>query len=62
MKPVDLHFMSDLANDRIAQKQNELDILILLQKYGGYKEFGYTKEELNAKIEELKNYIYIATH
>ena len=62
MKPVDLHFMSDLANDRIAQKQNELDLLTLLQKYGGYKEFGYTEDELNAKIEELKNYIYIATH
>lgn len=62
MKPVDLHFMSDLANDRIAQKQNELDLLTLLQKYGGHEEFGYTEEELNAKIEELKNYIYIATH
>lgn len=62
MKPVDLHFMSDLANDRIAQKQNELDLLTLLQKYGGHEKFGYTKEELNAKIEELKNYIYIATH
>ena len=62
MRPVDLHFMNNLANDRIAQKQNELDLLTLLQKYGGHEEFGYTKEELNAKIEELKNYIYVATH
>lgn len=62
MKPVDLHVMDNLINDRIAQKQNKLELLMLLQKYGGHKEFGYTKEELNAKIEELKNYIYVATH
>lgn len=62
MKPVDLHFMDNLTNDRIVQKQNKLELLMLLQKYGGHEEFGYTKEELNAKIEELKNYIYVATH
>ena len=62
MKAKNIAFMDKLANDRITEKQNKLELLLLLQKYEGYTEFGYTKEELERKIAELKEYIYIATH
>lgn len=62
MKAKDLHFMQQLANDRIAEKQNKLDLLRLLYKFNTYEEFGYTKETIENEMKRLEEYIHIATH
>lgn len=54
--------MKQLANERILEKQNRLDNLKFIYKYNCYKEFNYTKEEIEKAIKDLEEYIYIATH
>lgn len=54
--------MQHLANDRIAEKQNKLDLLRLIYKFNTYEEFGYTKETIENEMKSLEEYIYIATH
>ena len=62
MKAKDLDFMQQLANDRIAEKQNKLDILRFLYRLNTYGEFGYTKETIENEMKRLEEYIYTATH
>ena len=62
MKAKDLHFMQQLANDRIAEKQNKLDILRFLYRLNTYEDFGYTKETIESEMKRLEEYIHIATH
>lgn len=58
----DIEFIKDLANDRIMQKKNRLENLKMILKYNEWAEFGWNKEDLENKIKELEEYIYVATH
>jgi hypothetical protein len=62
MKAHEFDYMKQLANNRIAEKQNRLSNLKMIYKFNCYDEFGYTKEEIEKTIKELEEYIYIATH
>ena len=61
-KAQNFNYITQLAKERIKEKQYKLDLLTLLQHFGGWDEFGYTKKELDDEIEKLQKYIYIATH
>lgn len=56
----DIEFIEDLANDRIMQKKNRLENLKMILKYNEWAEFGWNKEDLENKIKELEEYIYVA--
>lgn len=58
----DIEFIKDLANDRVMQKKTRLENLKMILKYNEWAEFGWNKEDLENKIKELEEYIYVATH
>ena len=58
----DIEFIKDLANDRVMQKKTRLENLKMILKYNEWAEFGWNKEDLENKIRELEEYIYVATH
>lgn len=62
MKEKEIKFIKQLAGERIQEKQTRLNNLKMIYKFNCYKEFNYTKEEIEKAIKDLEEYIYIATH
>lgn len=60
MKEKEFKTIKKLANERITEKEKELQALELIYKMEKYNFFNYTKKEIEEKMKELKKYIKIA--
>jgi len=62
LRQQEFHYLKQLANDRVKEKQDRLANLEMIYNFNCYDEFGYTKDEIEKQINDLKQYIHIATH
>ena len=58
MRKAHEYYLQAMVNKKTKEDKETLDFLTLLQHFGGWEEYGYTKQDLDNQIKNLQKYTY----